>query len=324
MSTSDPHAVRVVFFGTADFAVPSLQALVNHNGTDVVLVVTQPDRPSGRGRQLSESPVKSTATAAGLPVLQPMRLRSRALLHDLAALKAHFFIVAAYGRILPEALLAVPSAGCINVHGSLLPAYRGAAPIQRALMDGCEVTGVTTIAMSPELDAGDILMAAPVRVGPDDNAATLGHRLADTGARLLLATIAGVLDGSVIGMPQDPTLATYAPPITPEDTYMDWSAPSERLRNLIRAMAPRPGAVTWHRGKRLKVLRAATADLSKAGTPGTVVEVGTAHVVVAAGKGALALQEVQPEGRRAMSAGDWARGVRLSLGEAFDSPPFSS
>jgi len=317
--------LRVVFFGTAEFAVPSLEALL-HAGHDVLAVVTQPDKPQGRGRQLAASPVKKAVEARGLPLLQPRRVRSEMFLEKMRALAPDALALAAFGQIIPQALLDLPPLGPINVHGSLLPKYRGAAPIQRAIMAGEIVTGITTMWMDATLDTGDILLAASLPIAPDDTAGTLTPKLADLGARLLVETLAGLAAGTLPRRPQDHSQATFAPAITPEDGILRWEETAEAIRNRIRGVSPRPGAFAAIKGKRVKIWSAEiAAPSSGAVAPGTVQEISKtpAGVRVAAGDGTtLLLTEAQPENGRRMSAADWARGLRLAPGDSFT--PFES
>ncbi|HLV80921.1 MAG TPA: methionyl-tRNA formyltransferase, partial [Chthonomonadaceae bacterium] len=264
---------RVVFFGTAEFAVPSLEALLEA-GHDVLAVVTQPDKPQGRGRQLAASPVKKAAEAHGLPLLQPRRVRSDAFLEKMRALAPDALALAAFGQIIPQALLDLPPLGPINVHGSLLPKYRGAAPIQRALMAGETVTGITTMWMDATLDTGDILLAGSLPIAPDDTAGTLTSKMAELGARLLVETLDGLAAGTLARKPQDHSQATFAPAITPEDGLLRWEEPAEAVRNRIRGVSPRPGAFTAMKGRRVKVWAAeVAAPASEAVAPGTVLEI---------------------------------------------------
>lgn len=321
MSSPDPETLRVVFFGTADFAVPALERLTAGPGVEVLSVVTQPDRPKGRGHKTAAPPVKTAAERLGLPVLQPTRLRSGRLAEALGLMAPDFFVVAAYGRILPREMLRIPRVAPVNIHGSLLPRYRGAAPIQRALMDGCVETGVTTMVMTEELDAGDILQTATYRIRDDDDAGSVTSALADMGAALILETLQRMAAGQQPRTPQDHAQATYAPPITQDDCILRWGEPAERVCHRIRAMSPRPGATTEHAGRRLKVLRARPVPSETAAAPGEIIAVTRDGVLVQAGCGAVGLETVHPEGRRPMPAADWARGARVVPGTRFATIP---
>lgn len=321
MSEGSGFPARLVFFGTAAFAVPSLEHLAADCRFDVAAVVTQPDRPSGRGRSSTPSAVKTAAHRLRIDVLQPERIRTESFRKALHALNPTFFVVAAYGRILPPALLSVPCLGPINVHGSLLPEYRGAAPIQRALMDGRTVTGVTTMLMAPELDAGDMLLQATYHVRPDDNAETVTVALAQLGADLIVSTLRGLLNSALQPVPQDHGRATYAPPITPADALLDWSKEAPAIVNQVRGLSPRPGVVTEYGGRFLKVIGASLWHETADAPPGVVLSLAREGVVVAAGSGSVLIRDVVPEGKRPMTAAEWARGARVTTGSVFASTP---
>lgn len=313
-------ALRVVFFGTAEFAVPSLEALVSA-GHHVLGVVTQPDKPKGRGLQLVPSPVKQAALRLGLPVMQPRRVRSEKFIEEIRLLKPDVLALAAFGQIIPDALLQLPPLGPINVHGSLLPKYRGAAPIQRAILEGETVTGVTTMWMEPTLDTGDILLSQTVPIDPEDTTGTLTKKLAEVGARLLIATLEGLASGTLNRQKQDDSQASYAPAIKPEDSHIRWEEPAKVINNRVRAMNPAPGAVTALGGKRLKVWRAMPQEQVTDEPAGTVLSLlkSPPGVLVATGDGTtLALLEVQPESGKRMDAASWARGVHLRPGDRFE------
>ncbi len=265
--------------------------------------------------------VKTAAQRLGADVLQPERIRTESFRNAMQALYPTFFVVAAYGRILPPALLSVPRLGPINVHGSLLPEYRGAAPIQRALMDGRTVTGVTTMLMAPELDAGDMLLQATYDVRPDDNAETVTVALAQLGADLVVSTLTGLLNASLQPVPQDHSRATYAPPITPADALLDWSKEAPAIVNQVRGLSPRPGVVTEYGGRLLKVIGASLWHEAADEPPGVVLRLAREGVVVAAGSGSVLLRDVVPEGKRPMTAAAWARGARVTTGSAFALTP---
>lgn len=312
--------MRVVFFGTAEFAVPSLAALVQ-DGFDVVAVVTQPDRPQGRGQQRAASPVKRAAAAVGLPVLQPRRVRSELFLAQLRELAPDALALAAFGQIISQPLLDLPRLAPVNVHGSLLPRYRGAAPIQRAIMAGESVTGVTTMWMDASLDTGDILLSETVPIDDEDTAGTLTPAMATVGARLLVETLERLDAGNCVRTQQDDALATLAPAIVPEDCEIRWHEPARTTRSRIRGVSPKPGAYTVFRGRRIKVWHAAKAEGSGAAGEILAISKEPPGVLVACGdRTALLLDDVQPENSRRMSAVDWANGTRLRPGERFDLP----
>jgi methionyl-tRNA formyltransferase len=315
--------LRIVFFGTPDFAVPTLRALLESDHR-VVGVVSQPDRPRGRGQHLQHTPVKAVAISAGVPVLQPARLKDESTLDQVRALDADLGVVVAYGRILPEALLAVPRLGLVNVHASLLPAWRGAAPIHRAVIAGDRETGITIMRVVKELDAGAMLARATLAIGPDETSAALEARLAPLGAALLVETLRRIEAGTVVEEPQDPARATHAPRLTREESPIDWARPAAELHNRVRGLQPWPTAVCAIDGRRLSVL-AARPEPWPASTapaePGTVLDARGDRVVVACGEGtALALLAVQPEGRRVMRVRDYLAGHRLVAGARFTTP----
>ncbi|MDQ7840125.1 MAG: methionyl-tRNA formyltransferase [bacterium] len=304
-------SLRVVFLGTPTFALPSLHAIAQ--ATTVVGVVTQPDRPSGRGRVPVAPPVAVAAREMGLRLLQPESLRSAEALAELSALRPDLLVTVAYGRLVPGAVLALPPMGCINLHPSLLPEYRGASPIQRAIVDGAASTGVTVMHLAEELDAGDIILQRRVAVGPEETAGELEARLALEGAVLLLGAVGQIARGEARRRAQDHARATYAGKLSKADGAIQWARPAQTLVNLVRAMNPWPCAHTTWRGGILKVWQARVTDGQ--GPPGLVLEAGEAGITVAAGEGAVALVEVQPEGGRRMPAAAFARGHRIAAGD---------
>ncbi len=306
--------VRVVFMGTPDFAVPCLDRLVA-DGHDVVAVVTQPDRPKGRGQKLAASPVKATAAAYGLPVLQPERIRTAEFLATVAALRPEVIVVVAFGQFLPNEMLALPPLGCVNVHASLLPRYRGAAPIHWAVMNGETVTGVTTMLMDTGMDTGNMILKAAIPIGPDETTGEVHDRLRELGAAVLSETLALLAAGTAPRTPQDDAAATYAPLLTRAVERIDWRRPATAIHNLVRGLNPWPGAYCLHDGKVLKVWRSEPVTTAEVcGQPGRVIAAGDAGAVVAAGAGAVRLTEVQPENRRRMSMGEYVRGYGLTVG----------
>jgi len=310
--------MRVVFMGTPEFAVPVLEAIVD-SGHQVVLVVTQPDRPSGRGLKAGSSPVKLAAEAIGLPVRQPAT--GAELLKELKEAPADVGVVAAYGRLLGPKTLALPKAGCLAVHPSLLPEFRGAAPIQRAIMAGREVTGVSIIQMTPAFDAGPILAQRPLAIEKGETAGALHDRLARLGAELLIETLAGLAAGTLRPQTQDESRVTWAPALTAEDEWLDFTRSARDLINQIRALNPWPGCRTRRRGLELKVWRAEELPPGAPLAPGTVIDISRTGLEIACGGGErLALVEVQPAGGRKMRAGDYARGHRIEIGEILGDP----
>ncbi|MCS6844359.1 MAG: methionyl-tRNA formyltransferase [Caldilineales bacterium] len=304
--------VRVVFMGTPAFAVPSLARLATGD-YDLVAVVTQPDKPSGRGLQLAISPVKAFALAQGIPVLQPPTLRDPAAVAELAALRPDVIVVAAYGQILRPDVLNLPRHGCINVHASLLPRWRGAAPVQAAILAGDQVTGSTIMLMDEGMDTGPILAQAALAIHPDDTGGTLTERLAQQGADLLAETLPRWLAGEITPQPQDGRLATVCRPLRKEQGIIDWSRPAEEIARAVRAYNPWPAATTtWH-GQALKVLRARAVAEQLGDEPGRVVAWDGAPAVVT-GDGLLRLEEVQLAGRPAVPAAAFVRGHRDFVG----------
>ncbi|MDQ4057516.1 MAG: methionyl-tRNA formyltransferase [Actinomycetota bacterium] len=307
--------MRTVFFGTPEWAVPSLDALIASR-IGVAAVVTNPDRPAGRGMELRPSPVKRRALAAGIEVLQPARARTDEFHEQLRELAPDVATVVAYGKILPASLLALPSRGFINLHFSLLPAYRGAAPVQRAIMEGNEVSGVSVIVLTEGMDEGPVLASVAEEVTSDDTAGTLGERLARMGAPLLVDSLAAFASGELAPVPQRHEDATYAPKITTEEARIDWRDRAAAIRNKVRGLNPVPGAWTTLLGKRVKVLLAQEADFDGLNAGALSQREGT--LFVGTGERALELTLVQLQGKRAMSGGEAARGLRLAPGEGFE------
>ena len=315
-----PRSLRVVFFGTPAFAVPSLDALLASRHL-VAGVITQPDRPRGRGHRTSDAPIKIRAREAGLPILQPAALKAPDFLAALAAFEADLGVVAAYGRILTEAVLAVPRLGMINVHASLLPRYRGAAPVHRAIMAGEPETGVTIMRVVKALDAGPMLIAARRPIGDDETSVDVEQDLAQLGARLLIEAVDQL---AVDGMPeesQDEARATYAPRITKDDSPLDWARPAVELHNQVRGLHPWPHAETFLEGKRLIILRSHVAGLSSNDSHGTIVAARGDALDVATGQGVLRIVELQVEGRKPMRARDFLAGHPLAAGRRLSPVP---
>ena len=297
--------------GTPQFAIPTLQALAESRH-QLAAVVTNPDRPQGRGRQLAPPPVKECAQTLGIDVLQPASIRDSGLAEALAALAPDLFVVVAFS-ILPGKLLAIPRLGSVNLHPSLLPAYRGAAPIIWAVVNGEQETGISTFQLNPRVDAGDILLQRRVGIGPDETAGELEARLCQTGAEMVVETVDGLENGTLSARPQDPEGTTRAPKLDKEDGRIDWQRPAAAIRNQIRGMNPVPGAFTTWQGQPLKIHRAERAD--GVGAPGTVLSADDRQgPVVACGEGALLLTEVQPAGKAAMEGTAFARGYPIAAG----------
>lgn len=297
---------RIVFMGTPAFAVPTLQALIASQ--NVVGVVTQPDRPAGRGREVQTSPVKQVAEEAGLPLYQPRSLRPLEAAEPLRAWQPDAIVVAAFGQILRPHVLDLPPLGCINVHASLLPRWRGASPIQHAIMAGDEQSGITLMRMEEGLDTGPMVAQRALAIGAEETSATLHDRLAALAAEMILASLPDVLHGRVSPQPQDEALATYAPMISKEAGLLDWNQSSAQLDRHVRAMTPWPGAYTYWDGLMLKILAAHPSPAAgDARLPGQVFATG-AQIAVQTGEGALVIERLQLAGKRALDAADFIRG----------------
>lgn len=309
--------MRVTFLGNAAWSVPVLEAL-RLSRHQVALVVTRTPRPAGRGGRVAPTPVATAARRLGLPLAEVETVRSGSGFEVLVRSAPDALAVVAYGEILPPEVLGIPGVAPVNVHFSLLPELRGAAPVQRAILEGLARTGVSTIRMDEGLDTGPILLQAEAPIGEDDDAGPLGERLAALGGRVLVETLDGLEEGRIEERPQDQTRATYAPKLRPEDRAIDWAVPADHVVRRVRALAPDPGATTVFRGRMLKVLRASGAPPvagGPPGPPGSVVEVSKEGLTVWAGGGAVSLQAVQPEGRRTMTGAEFVHGYRPQPGE---------
>jgi methionyl-tRNA formyltransferase len=306
--------LRVAFFGTPEFAVPTLTTLLESRH-ELVAVVSQPDRPKGRGHKLQDTPTKAAAASGGVPVLQPLRIRDDAFLLAIAGMQLDLGVVAAYGKILPDSLLALPRLGMINVHASLLPEYRGAAPVHRAVIDGREQTGVTIMRVVRELDAGPMLATVRQAIGPDDTSPMVERALAEIGAKLLGAVVDQMAEGQVTEIPQDDSKATYAPKILKSEGIVDWSLPAARIHNLVRGLQPWPLVSAWIDGHRYLVHATERTD-ERSGMPGgTIVEAaGDRLAIASAGGDVLRILRLQPEGRRVMSAREFLAGHAIRAG----------
>ncbi|HWR58088.1 MAG TPA: methionyl-tRNA formyltransferase [Thermodesulfovibrionales bacterium] len=302
--------MSIIFFGTPEFAVPSLKALIDF-GEDISLVITQTDKLKGRGHSLAAPPVKIAALETGLRVMQPTLLRDEGLARELTSLGPEFIVVVAYGKIIPARILEVPARGCINVHASLLPNYRGAAPIQWAIMKGEKRTGVTTMLMDEGLDTGPILLQNVLEIDPHETAGSLSQKLSSAGAKLLMETLKRLREGSVIPAPQTGE-ASYAPPLKKEDGLIDWSQSAVEICDFIRAMRPWPGAYCYVNTERVTLLDAEAMDGD--GRPGMTVKVDKGKFIIATGRGLLSVREVQPAGRKPMPASAFVIGRHLTEG----------
>ena len=310
----DGPALRIVYFGTPAFAVPTLRALIQSRHP-VVALVSQPDRPKGRGHHVAATPTKELAVLCGVPVLQPTKLREDAFLAQVAALRPDLGVVAAYGRILPDALLALPRLGMINVHASLLPKYRGAAPVHRAVIAGDEITGVTIMRVVSELDAGPMLASATRPIAPDETSVDVERGLADAGAGLLLDVVNRMASGPVVETLQDDAGATYAPKLLKAESPIDWSLAARAIHNRVRGLQSWPMASTTIDGARSLIHRTRVSDVRTDARPGTIIEAAGDVLGVAAGDGVvLQILEIQPEGRRTMSVREYLSGRKLTPG----------
>ena len=308
--------MRVVFMGTPNFAVQSLNALVDA-GHEVTAVITQSDRPKGRGNKMAFPEVKTRALELGLPVHQPDSVKDGAFLELLKSYDPEAIVVVAFGRILPQAVLDLPPYGCVNVHGSLLPEYRGAAPIQRAVLDGRKETGVTTMRMDIGMDTGDMLLQATLPITDEDTTGTMFDKLAELGGKVLIDTLAGLENGTVVPVKQDDSKATHAARILKEDEVIRWEDSAEKIFCQIRGLSPAPGAYTWWNGERLKLWKARISDRETGKAPGTVVAISKNALTVQTGKGCLEVLELQPAGKKAMPAQAFSNGAGVAEGIVF-------
>ncbi len=310
--------VKVIFMGTPEFALPSLDALV-HAGFDVLAVVTRPDKPKGRGRAVEASPVKKRALALNIPVYEPAKVSEPSFIDAIKALAPDFIVVVAYGKILPKALLDIPKRGCVNAHASLLPKYRGASPINRAIINGDKETGVCAMLMDEGMDTGPVLSCEKTPIGDDETAEALAKRLSEIGATLIVKTLEHMLEGNIRPQAQSGGNATYALPLKKEDGLIDWNKGAQEVKNLVRGLEPWPGAYTRWKGALIKIHKAEAAENSGAdnGPPGAVVDAQAGSIRVRCGSGVLNIIELQPESKRRMSAADFVKGYRLKQGDSF-------
>ncbi|HLO27236.1 MAG TPA: methionyl-tRNA formyltransferase [Geobacteraceae bacterium] len=303
--------LRLVFMGTPAFACPCLQRLIGR-GEEILAVVTQPDRPKGRGQQLTSPPVKDLAEKHGITVMQPPKVRAPEFIDIIRELHPDLIVVVAFGQILPKALLDLPHYGCINVHASLLPRYRGAAPINWCIINGETETGVTTMQMDVGLDTGDMLVKKSTPIDPEENSSALHDRLAVIGAEALAETLDLLTDSKLSPHKQDDALSCYAPLLKKEDGIIDWGTGAGAIKNLVRGMTPWPGAFTFLDGKTLKIYRSSVA--SGSGAPGRVLRAGQKGLEVACGTGSLIIEELQLEGRKRLTAAEFLAGYTLEPG----------
>lgn len=309
--------LRIIFMGTPDFACPTLTKLIER-GEDVIAVVTQPDRPKGRGQKLVPPPVKVIAEEHGIPVLQPLKVRAPEVIDGIRELNPDLIVVVAFGQILPQSLLDIPKHGCINIHASLLPRYRGAAPLNWCLINGETETGITTMQMDAGLDTGDMLVKRAIPIGPDEDAQSLHDRLSLLGAETINETLDRLLAGTLTREKQDDSLTCYAPMLKKEDGLIDWNREPQQIKNLVRGFTPWPGAYTSLDGKTLKLYKVSVTEGN--GKPGEVITAGKDGIIVACGSGSLRIEELQLEGRKRLSASEFLAGCRLEPGSRLGTP----
>lgn len=308
--------MKIVFMGTPDFAVPSLDMLVSE-GHDVVAVVTQPDKPKGRGNKMSLPPIKEYAIAHGIQVLQPEKVKTEEFVKQIAEIKPDLLVTAAYGKILPKAVLDIPPYGCINVHGSLLPKYRGAAPIQWCIIDGEKVTGITTMFTDEGMDTGDILLKGELEITDNMTAGELHDKMSVLGAQVLNDTLNRLKEGSLERIPQCDSQATYASMITRDTGCIVWDKSAHEVHNLVRGTSPWPGAYTFYKGEKMKIWLTSVVideEQSRSMQAGTICTVNKQGIIVACGSGRLLIKEIQMECSRRMSVEDYICGHKMDEG----------
>ncbi|BDV44743.1 methionyl-tRNA formyltransferase [Geotalea uraniireducens] len=307
--------LRIIFMGTPDFACPTLQKLIER-GERVITVVTQPDRPKGRGQKLLPPPVKVLAEQHGVPVLQPVKVRNPDVIEQIRELGPDLIVVVAFGQILPQALLDIPRLGCINIHASLLPRYRGAAPINWCLINGETETGITTMLMDAGLDTGDMLVKRQLAITPDEDAQALHDRLSQLGAETIDETLNQLQAGTLQRQKQDDTQSCYAPLLKKDNGLIDWTKSSLQIKNLVRGMTPWPGAFTYLHGQLVKIFQVDVA--AESGPAGTILSVGPAGIVVGCGTNeSVLVRELQLEGRKRLKVADFLAGYKISVGDTF-------
>lgn len=304
---------QIIFMGTPDFAVPSLKAL-HESDQHIALVVTRPDRPQGRGRKVLPPPIKTIASSLSLPIVQPQSIKTKQFEDLVTSLRPDFLVVVAFGHILTENILSLPRIGTINLHASLLPKYRGPAPINWAIINGEHETGVTTMLMEKDLDTGDILLTAKEPITAQDTALTLHDRLALIGAKLLVATLEAFANDTIHPTPQDHSKATYAPLLSKSNGQLDWEKPAKTLELFIRGMTPWPGAFTFHENNRLKIFKARAVSKKFQESPGSVLESFPDELEIATGDGALSILEIQGPSGKHLAIKDFLHGYKLKPG----------
>jgi len=309
--------LRILFMGTPQFACPTLQMLIER-GENVIAVVTQPDRPKGRGQQMQFPPVKELALSHGIPVIQPVKVRLPEAVEEIRILNPDLIIVVAFGQILPKVLLDIPSYGCINIHASLLPRYRGAAPLNWCIINGERETGITTMLMDVGLDTGDMLLKRTTAITPEDDASSLHDRLSLLGAATMAETLDLLLAGKLHPEKQDDSLSCYAPLLKKELGEINWNAPTITIINLVRGITPWPGAYTKFDGKTVKLHKVRAG--SGRGTPGEILSAGKAGIEAASSDGSIVIEELQLEGKKRLPAAEFLAGCKLEPGSFFETP----
>jgi methionyl-tRNA formyltransferase len=308
------NKLRIIFMGTPRFALPSLQILVDRS-EQIAAVVTQPDRPAGRGQHIVPPPIKELALKHHLPVLQPGKVRDSQFIAQIKELSPDLIVVVAFGQILPRSLLDIPPYGCVNVHASLLPFYRGAAPINWVLINGETETGVTLMLLDEGMDTGDMLLQEKLPIVPEDTVATLHDRLAQNGARLLGKALDELGSAGWTSIPQDHAKATYAPLLKKEDGLIQWQKSAREIHNQIRGMNPWPGCFTYFNGKLLKVFAVEVGEQQAKETPGSIIEISESGITVATGTDSLILKEIQLEGKKRLSVEEFVKGKAIKAGD---------
>ncbi len=306
--------MKIVFMGTPDFAVPSLDILVK-NGYEVAAVVTQPDKPKGRGNKLTPPPVKEYALNNNIPVLQPEKVKTGTFAQQLREIAPDLLVTVAYGRILPQEVLDIPPYGCVNVHGSLLPKYRGAAPIQWSVINGDSITGITTMYTDIGMDTGDMLLKREVEIGINETAGELHDKLSIIGAEVLLETLKELEKRTLVRIPQPADEATYVTMISKETGRIDWSKTMEQIHNLVRGTDPWPGAYTFYKGERMRVWKTEYSNIEKASKPGEIIEVKKEGILVGTGKGNIMLKEIQFDSGKRLKVEQYLAGHSIDKGE---------
>ncbi len=313
-----PSPIRVVFMGTPDFAVPTLEALISHPEFDVELIVSQPDKPKGRGKKLAPTPVKKVALDHGIPTLQPARAKDEENIAKLNEIAPDYIVVVAYGQILPVALLNIPKIAPVNLHASLLPLWRGAAPIHRSFLAGDTVTGVCAMLMEKGLDTGDVLACRETEITDDDTVGRVHDRLAKIGAVLMAETLIDFRDGKIEPVKQDDSKATYADKLIKEDFIIDWGQTADEVSRRIRGLSPYPGAKAIHEGNGVKLLFAKVSRGIVKRSSGEVIAVSKGGIEIACGEGSILVTEVKPEGKGVMTAHAYSLGRKINVGGKFD------